>query len=122
MSRKFSSCCSRLCLHNKAGAPKNKVSLVLYKKELKGQVFLLVGYLDVALHLCTDYQNQNDELRLHYSDNLLFDKAMPFKTNSKEENTSLTLSFSFSIQLLTRGNKRIKCKYPSFYLYFIELI
>lgn len=97
------------------------MSLVLYKKELKGKVFLLVGHLEVALHLCTDDQNQNDELRLHYSEGILFDKATPFKINPKEENTSLTLSFSFSIQPLTRENKRIKCKYPPFYLYFIEL-
>lgn len=98
------------------GAPKNKC---LQKEELKGKTFFVAGHLEVTLYLCTDYQKQNNELKLHYSEDLLFDKAMPFKINPKEENTSLTLSFSFSIQLLTRENKRIKFEQPSFYLYFI---
>lgn len=74
------------------------------------------------MNLCIDYQNQNNELKLHYSEDLIFARAMPCKVNLKEEDTSLTLSFSFSIQLLTRENKRIECKQPSFYLYFIMLI
>lgn len=85
------------------GTPKNKASL------LKGKVFL-TGYPEVALDLCTGYQNQNNDIKLHYSEGLLLDKAMRSKINPKEESISLTLSFSFSIQLLTKENKRRKCK------------
>ena len=95
------------------GTPKNKASL------LKGKVFFLAGYPEVVLDLCTGYQNQNNDIKLHYSEDLLFDKAMPSKINPKEESISLTLSFSFSIQLLTKENKRRKCKQPSFYLHFM---
>ena len=52
------------------GTPKNKASL------LKGKVFL-TGYPEVALGLCTGYQNQNNDIKLHYSEGLLLDKAMP---------------------------------------------
>lgn len=71
------------------GAPKNKVSLALYKKELKGKVFLLVGHLEVALLLCTsctdlctsctDDQNQNDEIKLHYSEIFYLTKPCPLR-------------------------------------------
>lgn len=82
----------------------------LYYTDLKGKTSFLAGHLEVALYLCIDYHNQNNEIKLHYSQDLLLDKAMPSKINAKEENTSLTLSFSFSIQLLTTENKKRKCK------------
>ena len=95
------------------GTPKNKAFL------LKGKVFFLAEYLELVLDPRTGYQNQNNDIKLHYSEDLLFDKAMPSKINPKEESISLTLSFSFSIQLLTKENKRRKCKYLSFCLYFM---
>lgn len=79
---------------------------MLYEKEPKGKEDFVSCW---ALNLYIDYQNQNNELKFHYSEKLLFAKTMPSRVNLKKENTSLTLSFSFSIQLLTRENKRIKC-------------
>ena len=61
------------------GTPKNKAFL------LKGKVFFLAGYLELVLDPCTGYQNQNNDIKLHYSEDLLFDKAMPSKINPKEK-------------------------------------
>jgi len=57
-------------------------------------VFFLTEYSDVALYLCIEYQNQNNEIKLHYFHDFSFDKAMPPKTNPKEENISY-LVFQF---------------------------
>ena len=84
------------------GTPKNKAFL------LKGKVFFLAGYLELVLDPCTGYQNQNNAIKLHYSEDLLFDKAMPSKINPKEKVFLLPclLAFpsSFSLRKIREEN------------------